>query len=178
MNHIADIPKQKRKGEKMARAALLEINFQQTSNFAATNVVRQQVLSIIFRCLWDLLMHIQKFLKSLGKRLKTDDQKSICSQLEQFRTVLCDPKYFQKASVLVNFKHRNMRIQVICDVVKLKDPKGPWEHFLPSQYNRNYLKELKDVHFAQEHLSASGINGGQVNLCWRMTNNLMQKRDA
>lgn len=101
-----DIPQRKRKGPTVTRACIYGLNFdEKKSNHAVTSVLKQQ----------KLLQNIAKALESPEETTKLIDQ------LNQFRKILTDPK--------------NIRIQVVANVLELIEPKKPWiNSFLPSSY--------------------------------------------
>jgi len=127
----SDISAFKRKGGYLTRASLNHANFVKQSNYAAVNFMNQQ-----------------RFLASLTKSLGHNDGAArIINEMESIKNYLCDPQH--------------MRIQVIADFTKVKEPVTPFKnHFIPESFKTKYTQDNK-TRFASSYLSplSSGNQG-------------------
>lgn len=141
---LNDIPQQKRQGNTIARTIVRGIDLTKQSNHTVTNIITQQ-----------------RFLSNLAIRLEhADEAAKVCAEFEEFRAILCHPK--------------NLRIQVVSNLLSLKNPKNPWKtQFLPIQYSgqvlffslpklknqKNFLKDLPPIKYTKEFTSPKAKKG-------------------
>jgi len=126
-----DVPSNKRKGGFIAITTLNDVNFTETSNQYATNLIRQQ-----------------KFLKSLAKKLEKETTK-VCDELKEFREYLCNPKH--------------LRMQVVANLLKLKEPKKALKQFLPSEHSQqNNLELLSPIQNTKDTFRKFNVGQGYI----------------